>query len=437
MAEFDADFSKFDLSAHKRIAVAVSGGSDSTGLLVLLREYLSSLPAAPELIAVTVDHGLRAESAQEARKVKALCVALAIPHFTKVWQGAKPAAGIQAAAREARYDLLAQAAGEAGASLVLTGHTEDDQLETVFMRAERGEGPGLAGMAPATLAFNDHDDGPPLWFARPFLKVRRLDIRGALMKRGVKWTDDPSNLNADFERIAVRRKLERADALTLDDLRARQAQWARSRTALSLRIARIIDAFVSEVSPGLLLISAELAHERDHEAASEALRICFAMAGGSVKMIEFERAQGLLSLLARGEPFRMTASKALLDRRKQGLFVLREKRDVPEPDAASGNFDGRFVIPELFRAPPSQTRFVLPGKDGAAEPVNTSGAPDSLWRQARALTPEMTGRGPDAPFARRLLNPWPLRAPLFDLPAVTALARLTGLGAFPAPPCSL
>jgi tRNA(Ile)-lysidine synthase len=438
MAEFDGHFSKFDFSGHRRIAAAVSGGSDSTGLLVLLSEYLSRLPAAPELTAVTVDHALRAGSAQEAKKVSALCAALAIPHVIKVWQGAKPAAGIQAAAREARYDLLAQAAREAGASLVLTGHTEDDQQETVFMRAQRGEGPGLAGIAPATLAFNDHDHGPPLWFARPFLKVRRLDVRGALMKRGVKWIDDPSNANADFERIAVRRKLARADGQTLDDLRARQAQWARSRTALSTRIAGIIDAFVSEMSPGLLLISAALAHDRDHEAAAEALRICFALAGGSVKMIEFERAQGLLSLLARGEPFRMTASRALLDRRKQGLFVLREKRDVPESDAASGNFDGRFVIPELFRAPPCQARFVLPDRDGVAEAVNTSGAPDSLWRQARALTPAVTGSGPDAPCsARRLLNPWPLRAPLFDLPAVTALARLTGLGVFPAPPCSL
>jgi tRNA(Ile)-lysidine synthase len=437
MAEFDAHFTKFDFSSHRRIAVAVSGGSDSTGLLVLLREYLSRLPAAPELIAVTVDHALRAGSAQEADKVKALCAKLAIPHVTKVWQGEKPSSGIQAGAREARYDLIAQAAREGGASLALIGHTEDDQMETVYMRSLRGEGPGLAGMAPATLSFNDHNQGPPIWFARPLLKVRRLAIRAALTKRGAKWIDDPSNSNPDFERVSVRQKLARADARMLDDLRARQAQWARARTALSQRIAGIFDAYVSEVSTGLYLISAELAHERDHEAAAESLRICFTLAGGSVRMIEFARAQGLLSLLARGEPFRMTASRALLDRRKQGLFILREKRDVPEPATESGNFDNRFVIPEMFRAPLSETRFVLPDKDRVAQAVNTSGAPDSLWRQARALTPEITGRGPDAPFARRLLNPWPQRAPLFDLPTVSALARLTGLGAFPAPPCSL
>jgi tRNA(Ile)-lysidine synthase len=438
MAEFDADFSATDFTGHARVAVAISGGSDSTGLLVLLQEYLKQLPAAPQLIAVTIDHGLRAESAREAEKVKALCARLQVQHVTKRWQGEKPLTGIQAAAREARYDLIAQAARRAGASLVLTGHTEDDQLETVFMRAQRGEGPGLAGMAPATLAFNDHDLGPDLWFARPLLKARRLDLRGALMKRGVKWIDDPTNANSDFERVAVRQKLARADARTLNDLRARQGQWTKSRTALSLRIARIIDTYVSEISPGLLLISEELALDRDHEAAAEAQRICFTLAGGSVNMIEFARAQGLLSLLARGEPFRMTASRALLDRRKQGLFVLREKRGVPEPDAETGNFDNRFVIPEAFRAPPSEIRFIIPGKERVAEAVNSSEAPDSLWRQALALTPEIAGGGPPVDRKpRRLINPWPKRVPLFDLAAASALARLTGVEPFQPPPYSL
>ena len=226
MAELDAQFAAINLSGHTRVAAAVSGGSDSTGLLVLLHEFLNKTQISSQLTAVTVDHGLRAESALEAEKVKALCARLGIQHVVKRWQGGKPASGIQSAAREARYDLIAQAAREAGASLVLTGHTEDDQLETVFMRSLRGEGPGLAGMAPATLSFNDHDFGPPLWFARPLLKARRLDLRGALMKRGVKWIDDPSNDNPDFERVAVRQKLARADARMLDNLRAQQTQWA-------------------------------------------------------------------------------------------------------------------------------------------------------------------------------------------------------------------
>ena len=162
------------------------------------------------------------------------------------------------------------------------------------------------------------------------------------------------------------------------------------------------------MAPGLLLISAELAHERDHEAAAEALRICFALAGGSVRMIEFARAQGLLSLLARGEPFRMTASRALLDRRKQGLFVLRERRDVPEPDANAGNFDNRFIIPEVLRGSAENVRFMLPGNESTAGAAIKCEAPDSLRRQALELTPEISGGAPSVNRkARRLLNPWP------------------------------
>ena len=427
MSEFDAHFSKFDFSERKRVIAAVSGGSDSTGLLVLLKEYLNGLPAGPEIIAVTVDHGLRAESALEAEKVKALCAQMNIRHLTKVWREAKPPTGIQACAREARYVLLADAARETRASLVLTGHTEDDQIETVFMRAARGEGPGLAGIAPATLAFNDHDLGGPLWFARPLLAARRGDIRGALLQRGVKWIDDPSNLNLEFERAAVRQKLARADAERLEDLRVRQIWHARDRAALAGRTARMIEAHAREIAPGLLLVSEALSREPDREAAAEALRILSALAGGSSKMMDIEPAIGLLLRFASGEPFRATASRALLDRRRQGLFMVRERRGLAEPEA--GSYDNRFVIPQIFRIPPDEARFVFPAK----EKVNTSSAPDSLWQQARALTPEASSGA----AMRRLLNPWPLRVPLFDLPAASALARLTGEASFPAQPCSL
>ena len=427
MAEFDAHFSKFDFSSHRRVIAAVSGGSDSTGLLVLLKEFLGGLPAEPEIVAVTVDHGLRAESALEAEKVKALCAQMNIPHVTKVWRGAKPLTGIQAGAREARYALLADAALEAGASLVLTGHTEDDQIETVFMRAARGEGPGLAGIAPATMAFNDHDFGGPLWFGRPLLAARRGDVRDALTRRGVNWIDDPSNVNPDFERAAVRQSLAHSGAELFEDIRARQSTRARDRAALSERAAAMIDAHAREIAPGLLLISEALSREPDGEAAAEALRILSALAGGSSKMMDVERAAGLMSRSASGEPFKATVSRALLDRRRQGLFIVRERRGLAEPQA--GNYDNRFVIAQIFRTPANEASFVFPG----IETVNTSGAPDSLWRQARALTPEVSGGAP----MRRLLNPWPLRVPLFDLPAASALARLTGTTPFPLPPCSL
>src|ERR1700689_846299 len=116
------------------IILAVSGGPDSIALMWLAARWRRSLARGPRLIAVTVDHGLRAEAAREARDVKRLARTLDLSHRTLRWSGTKPKTGLPAAARAARYRLLAQAARAGGATHILTAHTRDDQAETLLMR---------------------------------------------------------------------------------------------------------------------------------------------------------------------------------------------------------------------------------------------------------------------------------------------------------------
>ena len=99
-----------DWKAAPAIVLAVSGGPDSIALMWLAARWRRALARGPQLIAVTVDHGLRPEAAREARDVKRLAASLDLPHRTLRWTGAKPKTGLPAAAREARYRLLAQAA---------------------------------------------------------------------------------------------------------------------------------------------------------------------------------------------------------------------------------------------------------------------------------------------------------------------------------------
>src|SRR5260370_12795042 len=130
------------------IVLAVSGGPDSIALMWLAARWRRALARGPRLIAVTVDHGLRTEAAREARDVKRLAKSLDLSHQTLRWTGVKPKTGLPAAARAARYRLLAQAAHKHGATHVLTAHTRDDQAETLLMRMLRGSGiAGLAAMA--------------------------------------------------------------------------------------------------------------------------------------------------------------------------------------------------------------------------------------------------------------------------------------------------
>lgn len=176
------------------LVVAVSGGPDSMALLWLLARWRKSLKAGPKLVAVTIDHGLRKESGAEARMVKAFAATLSIDHLTMRWRGPKPTTGLPAAARGARYALLAKAAHRAGASHILTAHTRDDQAETVLMRMSRGSGlAGLAGMARETRLGR-------VMVARPLLDVPKSRLLASLAKAGIAFADDPTNRDPQFTR---------------------------------------------------------------------------------------------------------------------------------------------------------------------------------------------------------------------------------------------
>jgi len=185
------------------IVLAVSGGPDSTALLWLAARWRKRLRRGPDLLAVTVDHGLRAESLREARDVKRLADRLGIAHRVLRWRGEKPDKGLPAAAREARYRLLAEAARKHGAAHVVTAHTGDDQAETFLMRVSRGSGiAGLAAMAArGPLPFADAPRGkaaPQL--LRPFLALPKARLLATLEAAGVAFADDPTNRDANYTR---------------------------------------------------------------------------------------------------------------------------------------------------------------------------------------------------------------------------------------------
>jgi len=187
-----------DWKAAPAIVLAVSGGPDSIALMWLAARWRRALVRGPRLIAVTVDHGLRAEAAREARDVKRLARRLELPHRTVRWAGAKPKTGLPAAARRARYRLLAQAARSQGATHILTAHTRDDQAETLLMRMLRGS--GIAGLG--AMARQTERDGVVL--ARPFLNVSKSQLVATLLKAKLGFADDPSNRDTSFTRPRLR-----------------------------------------------------------------------------------------------------------------------------------------------------------------------------------------------------------------------------------------
>jgi tRNA(Ile)-lysidine synthase len=184
------------------LVLAISGGPDSTALLWLAARWRKSLKRGPELLAVTVDHALRPESAREAAGVRRLAKTLGVAHRTLVWTGKKPATGLQQAARSARYALLAEAARKAGASYVLTAHTLDDQAETVLIRMSRGS--GLSGLAAMAQVSRLPDGAGTMTLVRPLLDVPKARLMATLRAAKVAFADDPSNRDPRFTRARLR-----------------------------------------------------------------------------------------------------------------------------------------------------------------------------------------------------------------------------------------
>ena len=178
------------------LLLAVSGGPDSTALLLMAAEWEAP---KPKLYAATVDHGLRPESAAEAEAVARLCAEAGVPHTTLRWEGEKPSARLQERAREVRYDLLAAHARRVGAHVIVTAHHLDDQAETVLFRLARGSGlSGLAGMATRTRRGE-------VEIARPLLGVAKAELVALCDARGAAYVSDPSNDDPRFARPRLRR----------------------------------------------------------------------------------------------------------------------------------------------------------------------------------------------------------------------------------------
>lgn len=198
---------EFRANPPARLGIAVSGGSDSVALLHALSRAFSG--SSTQLFSVTVDHGLRPEAFEEAKRVCQIAKRLNVSHDTLSWDGWDGQGNLQARAREARYDLMSRWAREKGIAVLALGHTADDQAETVLMRLARASGvDGLAGIQRRRMV-----NGVTL--VRPLLDVSRADLQSYLTAHEQNWIDDPSNSDLRFERVRVRSASSQLDALGL------------------------------------------------------------------------------------------------------------------------------------------------------------------------------------------------------------------------------
>lgn len=345
------------LGAPRRILLAVSGGADSMAMMRLAAPLHASGQARIDV--ASVDHGLRAGARAEAEFVGAEARALGLGHAVLQWRGAKPATGVQAAARNARYALLIAHAAAIGADAIATAHTADDQAETVFMRRARRSGPrGLSGMAESSAVALGA--GEPILLLRPLLRARRAGLRAFMTAAGAAFIDDPGNDDTAFERVRVRRDLARLESEGAQSVTAlcaaavaAAAETARIEAAENARFDALCGAF-DEEGGARFAVGAAAAD------AGLLARLVHAVGGGDHPPAPAQAAAALARLSA-GKP--ATLGGAMLKAAGEGVIVFRE------PAAAEGRagvaamaplslasgaralWDGRFVLSNPYDRP--------------------------------------------------------------------------------------
>jgi tRNA(Ile)-lysidine synthase len=249
------------LGERERLAVAVSGGPDSLALLLLAYAAYGH-----RVTALTVDHRLRAASVDEAAGVAAICAARGIAHTTIAWNGDKPAANLQAAARAARYALLTDWCAAQGVAWLATAHHRDDVAETLLLRLARGA--GIGGLA-AMRARRPLADSVTL--LRPLHEATHAELAAMVAAAGLTAIDDPSNHDPRFDRTAARNLLAAAPWLDPARLAASAAHLADAEAALDWAARLAWDSRAVATPDTVTIDAAGLPHELRRRLAVAAL----------------------------------------------------------------------------------------------------------------------------------------------------------------------
>lgn len=299
-----------------RLLIAVSGGSDSLALLDLLILWRQQRAVRPDIAVATVDHRLRPDAKAEAAFVADRCRDHGLDHRILLWRGAKPATGLPAAARVARYRLLDRERRRRHCAAIVTAHTLDDQAETFLMRLARGS--GLRGLS--AMRFCAEIDGVPI--LRPLLGVKRERLRAHLRARGLSWRDDPSNEDQRFLRPRLRRLLPllAAEGLTVERLGEVARKLGRADEAIS-KAASELTANLDDAGR----LSRQLYREAAQEVRLRYLTQQISRCGGNRLPPSDQALEGLdLAICGTGDKLRRTLGHAIISAGPRFLKVVRE-----------------------------------------------------------------------------------------------------------------
>lgn len=393
-AEFAALMSALGpFESKPRLAVAVSGGADSLALCLLAHAWAGRRRG--RVVALTVDHGLRPESAAEASRVAGWLGARRVPHRALGWQGPKPATGLQAAAREARYRLLSAWCRDAGVLHLLLAHHEDDQAETFLFRLERGSGPdGLAAMSAVV-------ETPEVRLLRPLLGVAKARLLATLVRARQEWIEDPSNLDPAYARTRIRSQLAALSeaGLAASTLAAAAGRFGFARSALERATWALLARSVAVHPAGYAVVARDILARAPSELAVRALDRIVVCIGARRYPAPPGKIERLRERLAAAEVApSLTLGGCRVVESGGRLLVCRETRGtlaaVPAVPGTRRLWDGRFLL-DVVKPPETRPRRGRRRRSGGGVAIVRLGR--SGWAEIVRLDPNLRASPIPAP----------------------------------------
>ncbi len=351
MNNLQDNFTKYgvEIKAGERIALAVSGGADS---MYLTLQCIKNGIDLSNITVLTVDHGLRTESAAEAQWVKEQLQKYGLKVHILEWHGQKPSANVQAAAREARYKLLCNYCIEHSIKYLLVGHHMDDQAETMVLRMLRGSGlDGMCGIyAETELYYRQADITDCVKVIRPLLHVKKSEIIVALQQEGWQWIEDPSNNSEKYERNKVRKLLQGIDKYSqaIERMTLLAENLQRSTSFIDAELKRYCQESCVVHPLGFISLDKSKYVKMHIEIKLRLVRLLLQKVSGNRIAPRLERLEKLALALQQENNTHKTLHGCEIITQNNVIYFMRELAAIPLYTHIAANativWDGRFVI---------------------------------------------------------------------------------------------
>ena len=331
------------------IAVGVSGGSDSTFLLLMLHKVGRALGI--KVVGLIVNHNIRAESCSEANSVqsyfKDLGITVNVLHVTTNINKS-----IQENARIERYKLLLEYCTNKNIQYLFIAHNLEDQLETYIMRKSKGDNiVGLSCMHRYRIVDN-------ITLLRPMLTLSNVCIKQYLSNNNYLWVEDPSNTNLHYSRVRVRQELAKLDdskkTAILSDIYSHQTQ----RLIIEAQVDYFIHNYISISNYLEIKVPYNKLYLLPNTSQIYLLRYILRVAGGMRYGIAIKKSKDILNILNSNCNIKVTAGRCIIHKKHNYIYIFREYRNIEiYPVSEHSNtyrWDGRFIInyiPQEFKRP--------------------------------------------------------------------------------------